>query len=161
MAPGLAAWVHSRAGIQVAAEVAPRRWKWDGRVRQHPTEDGPSHPGWSLVQWSHGLLCCEIKSMQQKQPHLEHTKISCLGKEEISLPAVIPHKKRYMDQRNRMESPEINPHTYGQLILNKGGNNTQWRKDSFFSKWCWESWRAACRSMKLEHITHKNKLKMA
>ena len=41
-------------------------------------------------------------------------------------------KYRTMEQD---KSPEINPHTYGQLISDKGGKTIQWR-NSLFNKWC-------------------------
>ena len=61
------------------------------------------------------------------------------------------HKNINTDQWSRLESPEMNSQTHGQLIYDKGGKNIQWRKGGLFSKWCWENWTAMCKRIKLEH----------
>ena len=53
-------------------------------------------------------------------------------------------------EQNR--EPKINPHTYGQVIFNKGGKNIHNREKTLSSKWCWESWTVTHKLMKLEHF---------
>ena len=53
---------------------------------------------------------------------------------------------------NRIEGPEINPHTYSQLIFNEGRKNIQWEKKQSLWKGVLGKSDRHIKSMKLEHI---------
>ena len=65
------------------------------------------------------------------------------------------YSDRQVDQRNRIEDPEMNPHTYAHLIFNKGAKTIQWKKDSIFSKWCCYKWGLSCRRMRIDPFLFK------
>ena len=60
------------------------------------------------------------------------------------------YRDRQVDQWNRIEDPEMNPHTYGHLIFDKGAKTIQWKKDSIFNNWCWHNWLLSCRRMQID-----------
>ncbi|KAL6091912.1 hypothetical protein STEG23_030279 [Scotinomys teguina] len=60
------------------------------------------------------------------------------------------HKNRHVDQWNRIEEPDINPHRYEYLIFDKEAKNIKWKKESIFNKWCWYNWMSTCRRLQMD-----------
>ena len=57
------------------------------------------------------------------------------------------HKNSHVDQWDRVETLEINPNTYSQLIFDKEGKGIKLEKYHLLSKWCYGSWTATFKSI--------------
>ncbi|MGE9574747.1 hypothetical protein ACQP3C_27275, partial [Escherichia coli] len=51
---------------------------------------------------------------------------------------------------NRVENPDINPHTYEHLIFDKQSKFIRWNKENIFNKWCWHNWMQTCRRLQID-----------
>lgn len=64
------------------------------------------------------------KKIKAERITLSDFKLSC----KATLGETVWYQYKNTDQWNRILSPEMNLHLYGQLIYNKGGKSIQWGK---------------------------------
>ena len=115
-------------------------------------------------------ICMEMKKTPNIQNKLEKEELSWFSWLQTILQtyshqeSMVLAENRIIDQWNKTESPEINWHTWGHPVFDKGVKNIlrQWRKHSLFSNYCWENWTTTCKRMKLEHFLtpYTDKFKM-
>ena len=138
-------WSHEEKGTTEKEMVG-----WHHHLDGHEFEQAPG-----VGDGQGSLVCCSSGRLKERVGHDWVTELNCrlFYKTTVIKTAWYWHKNRHIGQWNRIESTEIHPHTYGQLIYDKGGRIYNGKKDNLFNKWCWENWAAffffTCTSIKL------------
>ena len=73
------------------------------------------------------------------------------------------HKNKHIDKWNRIETPEMDPQLYGQLIFDKARKNIQWKKTESFQQMVLGKLDKQMQNNEtgpLSYTIHKNKLQM-
>jgi hypothetical protein len=68
-------------------------------------------------------------------------------------PAWCRHKNRHMGQWNRIEDPEIKPHSFSHRDFDIGAKTIHWKKDNLFNQWYWKFCIVTCRGLKLDTLS--------
>ena len=57
---------------------------------------------------------------------------------------VLAQKQKYRPMEQERKPGDKSTHLWSPYF-DKGGKDTQWRKDNLFNKWCWENWATTCK----------------